>query len=342
MPGDDDETKDTGLAIHTIAADFDPAKIEQRPFLVSPLLLRGHVTAILAPGGVGKSVFSISLGISVALGQRLLGYDIRERTNVLLVNNEDDCSEIDRRVAGICEHWEIPFGDLDQRVFILAGYGSPLVLAEQRRDGTVEPTDAVDGLISEMRGRKVGLLVLDPFVSLHRVEENNNVAVEQVLSILRRIANETGAADLLVHHTRKGQGGNAESHAGDADAGRGASALVYGTRAAFTLARMSKETAKKSHIEWDLGNRLFRLDSAKSNYAVKDAEATWFEMRSHGLPNGDGVGVPVPFNFAEIEERLAEEREANTRQEREQRILEVAETVSRLMTGCKQRQPEIV
>jgi hypothetical protein len=232
------------------------------------LLLRGHVTAILAPGGVGKSVFSISLGISVALGQRLLGYDIRERTNVLLVNNEDDCSEIDRRVAGICEHWEIPFGDLDQRVFILAGYGSPLVLAEQRRDGTVEPTDAVDGLISEMRGRKVGLLVLDPFVSLHRVEENNNVAVEQVLSILRRIANETGAAVLLVHHTRKGQGGNAESHAGDADAGRGASALVYGTRAAFTLARMSKETAKKSHIEWDLGNRLFRLDSAKSNYAV--------------------------------------------------------------------------
>ena len=88
--------------------------------------------------------------------------------------------------------------------------------------------------------------------------ENDNVAVEQVLSILRRIANETGAAVLLIHHTKKSQGGNAESHAGDAEAGRGASALVYGTRVTFTLAKMAKDTAKNKGIEPDLGARLCR------------------------------------------------------------------------------------
>ena len=38
----------------------------------------------------------------------MLNKKVIEQTNVLLLNNEDDEDELKRKVAGICQHFNIP------------------------------------------------------------------------------------------------------------------------------------------------------------------------------------------------------------------------------------------
>ena len=51
------------------------------------------------------------------------------------------------------------------------------------------------------------LLILDPFVRLHRIDENASGEVAPLLAFLRELQRRHGTAVLVVHHARKGGGG---------------------------------------------------------------------------------------------------------------------------------------
>ena len=51
------------------------------------------------------------------------------------------------------------------------------------------------------------LLILDPFVRLHRIDENASGEVAPLLAYLRELQRRHGVAVLVVHHARKGGGG---------------------------------------------------------------------------------------------------------------------------------------
>ena len=97
-------------------------------------------------------------------------------------------------------------------------------------------------MIAEIQRNDIKLLVVDPFVRCHAVRENDNDAIDTVMSQFSKIAMETECAVLLVHHTGKTAG---RDIVGDPDAGRGASSLVWGARVASTLTVMSKNDAQK-------------------------------------------------------------------------------------------------
>ncbi len=69
--------------------------------------------------------------------------------------------------------------------------------------------------VSELRPR---LLLLDPFVRLHRVDENVSAEVAPLLAYLRELQRAYGAAVAVVHHARKGA-----AHARGGQALRGSS-----------------------------------------------------------------------------------------------------------------------
>jgi hypothetical protein len=63
---------------------------------------------------------------------------------------------------------------------------------------------SLDQTVAELQPR---LLVLDPFVRLHRIDENASGEVAPLLAYLRELQRSHGIAVIVVHHAKKGAGG---------------------------------------------------------------------------------------------------------------------------------------
>ncbi len=127
-----------------------------------------------------------------------------------------------------------------------------------------------------------------------------------------QIAERTGAAIELVHHTRKRT--TSEPDAGDA---RGASALVNAMRSVRMLAPMSDDEAGQFELADD-PDRYFRIVPVKTNLAQRTRDHEWRELVSVALGNapdggrGDEVGAvrawkPPAFASPEQLEKIVAE-----------------------------------
>jgi hypothetical protein len=137
--------------------------------------------------------------------------------------------------------------------------------------------------VEELIRRGITLLVVDSFIKSHRVSENKNEHIDFVATLWSEVADRANCVVLLVHHFRKG------GSSGDADAFRGASALIDASRAAVSVARMTEEEAEKLGIEPRERRSYIRVDNAKLNLAKEPDEVTWMKLHSIVLPNGDDV-----------------------------------------------------
>ena len=280
----------------TVSKNFtaDIANIPPREWLVDHLCLKKYITSLVAPGGVGKSSLALALGISVASNNDILNLGVRKQANVLIINNEDSDDELKRRIAGITTQFGINPISLKNTLFYESGYEKKYMLSEMSDGGQKETAFAAD-LIEYMLDKDIGLLIVDPFVSTHNAPENDNTAIDQVMSIYRRVAAKTGASITLIHHTRKQD--TKGSSAGNADIARGASALKDAVRVVATLTPMSTVEAKAITFDAQKQSRHFRLDFAKQNFSPACVNAWWFRMESCLIDNGEHVGVPVPVNL---------------------------------------------
>ena len=89
-------------------------------------------------------------------------------------------------------------------------------------------------LAATITERAIATVIVDPFVSSHAVRENSNEAIDAITKRWKRLAQETGCAVVLVHHTKKL--GDREATAED---GRGAVALRDAARVVLTLNGMT-------------------------------------------------------------------------------------------------------
>jgi hypothetical protein len=235
----------------------------------------------------------------MASGEALLGLKPHGLLRVWYVNLEDPREEIERRIAAICLHYRIDPGALGDRLFF-DGREIEIILAEQARTGVKLAVPVEDALVSALNNGGFDVLILDPFVSTHRVAENDNGAIDAVAKTFGRIAGKTDCAIELIHHVRK-TGGNEIT----AEDGRGASALVAAARSVRVLNPMTKEEAEASGVGEE--RRLyFRSDVGKANLAPPSTKASWFRMQSVSLGNGtpnalyddsDYVGVVVLWQW---------------------------------------------
>jgi len=110
---------------------------------------------------------------------------------VLLYAAEDALHVVRQRLEGICAASHLRIEDLDVQVIT-----APSVRLDQLAD-----RDRLEHTIAHLAPR---LLILDPFVRLHRVDENASGEVAPLLASLRELQRRHGLAVLLVHHARKG------------------------------------------------------------------------------------------------------------------------------------------
>jgi len=156
----------------------------------------------------GKSFLALDVAVAVASGAPCLRRFRPARTRrVLLFAAEDALHVVRARLVGIAQAAGVAFETLDIQVITAPTVRLDLPEDQQRLRETVallRPT----------------LLVLDPFVRLHRIDENAAAEVAPVLAYLRDLERHFHTAVLLVHHARKGAG-----HARAGQALRGSSEL---------------------------------------------------------------------------------------------------------------------
>lgn len=269
------------------ATPFDAARALSHPpraWVYSHFLIRRFLSVLGAPGGIGKTAYAMTVGVAVALDLALLGEAVHEPGAVWVYNLEDPQDELDRRVLAIAHQHEIEPARLQSCLYVDNGRDKPLIVARRLETGEIIATPLVDELIAELKRRDIRLLIVDPFVKSHRLEENRNEQIDFAAQQWSRVAEEADCAILLVHHFRKGLGAN-----GDADAFRGASALIDAARAAVSLAIMTEAEASQFGIGQADRKLYLRLDNAKLNLARPPAEAMWLRLCDVELHNGDHI-----------------------------------------------------
>lgn len=292
-----------------VLPDLDFMQLPRREWVLGNRLLARYITATFAPGGVSKSTFSMVTAAAIATGQDLTGEGVHKSGPVWVINNEDDHTELMRRLAGICLQFNIQWADLQKNLYITSGYGSPYTISTTNEDGSISAHPNAEKIIEQIKVKGIVHLVVDPFISTHESDENDNNAIQHVVDSFKHIAAQTGVSIEIIHHTRKG-GGDSETHAANVEAGRGASSLKDACRVAVTLAKMNDASAEDNGVDAELQRRLVRLDQGKGNFALPDDAVTWFKLESVSIGNGDQVGVPIPFDLDAVRAaHVAEQRE---------------------------------
>jgi len=130
--------------------------------------------------------------------------------------------------------------------------------------------------------RKLDIITLDPLVKLHSVGENDNNAMDEVASILTRMAIKHNIAVDVPHHNSKGP-----AEPGNEKRGRGASSTKDAFRLVYTLTPMNPDEGKEFGLSEADRRFLIRMDSGKVNIAPPSEDATWFRLVGVNIGNGN-------------------------------------------------------
>jgi len=191
-----------------------------------------------------KSFLALDIAVSVASATPCLRqFPVRRQGTVLLFPAEDSLAVVRQRLEGICTAARLSLNSLPIEVIT-----APALRLDKESDREL--------LSNTVQRLKPILLILDPLIRLHRLDENDASQVAGLLSFLRQLQREFQLAVLLVHHARKGSNssrpgqalrGSSELH------GWGDSNLYMRRRAQeLTLSTEHRAAPSRDHIPLEL------------------------------------------------------------------------------------------
>jgi len=167
---------------------------ERPPWLIEGLWAEQAVGILGGEPKCCKSFLALDMAVSVASGQPCLRqFPVSHTGPVLLFPAEDALSVVRERLEGICSAARVSIEALPLYVITAPRLLLDVPQDRQRLRATVEAI-------------RPALVVLDPFIRLHRADENASKEMAPLLGYLRELQREFATAVLLVHHARKGSG----------------------------------------------------------------------------------------------------------------------------------------
>jgi hypothetical protein len=171
-----------------------PVRAESQRWLVTGLWSEQAVGVVGGEPKCAKSFLALDLAVAVASATPCLRhFPVSRPGRVLLYAAEDALHIVRRRLEGICAAVGCDLAELDIHVITAPTVRLDLPVDCRRLQRTVEHL-------------KPRLLILDPFVRLHRIDENASGEVAPLLAYLRELQRRYELAVLLVHHAKKGGG----------------------------------------------------------------------------------------------------------------------------------------
>lgn len=270
-------------------------QIAPRRWAYGKFMLFGSASVIGAVDGAGKGNLAVGVIIAFTTGLEVLGEKVWRTGKVGVVTYEDDEDEWRRRIAAACILLGADYAKVMANVRFIYKPDGKVTFAQQALKGGPLFPDS-DKIIRGMRRLGIVALIVDPFNNAHSMDDgNNNVLITCVAYEFSRIAKETGATVLALHHLRKGA-------TGDIDDLMGATALRANFRSCRIFVRMTRDEARQLQLPENENWRYLRIAGTKSNYAPPPDKVFWYKLASVPLnngtdeyPDGDNMGVATPW-----------------------------------------------
>ena len=167
--------------------------IEENPqrWLIDQLWGASSVGVIGGAPKCSKTWLALDMSLSVATGTACLNrYEVPQPGPVLVYLAEDSLAIVRERVEGIARHRGLQLDSVPLHVIT-----APVL----RLDRDPHRTQ----LRETARRLRPRLLLLDPLVRLHGIDENHAGEVAELLAYFRSLQRELDLSVVLVHHTRK-------------------------------------------------------------------------------------------------------------------------------------------
>jgi AAA domain len=171
-------------------------------WLVEELWCARAVGVIGGAPKCAKTWLGLDMALSVATGTPCLGkYAVPEPGPVLIYLAEDALPVVRQRVDGMAKHRGLDLAGVEIHVIT-----APVLRLDRDPDRM--------RLLETTRRLRPRLLLLDPLVRLHGIDENNASEVAALLAYFRSLQRQFDVSVLLVHHTRKNAAGGAAAGLG--------------------------------------------------------------------------------------------------------------------------------
>ena len=166
--------------------------ITRKPsWLIDQLWTHQAVGVIGGSPKSGKTWLALEIAVSVASGTACLGrFDVLSPGLVLIYAAEDSAIAVRSRLETLARLHQVDFNQLDVHI----------ITVDSLR---LDHPEHQDRLESTLMLYKPALLILDPLVRIHAIDENVAGQVSILLGYIRSLQRKTGAAIALVHHVRK-------------------------------------------------------------------------------------------------------------------------------------------
>lgn len=213
------------------------------------ILLNRSLLLIAGAKKVRKTFLAYNFGVALATGKSFAGFEIKQQSNVFIFSAEGGYFPNRERIQTMCKDVE---QEARQRLNIC--FDSRLKLENY--------TD-IDKIVATIKEYQPEVLVIDPFVKFHGLEENSAKEMGHILDQLRILIEDYKLSIILVHHLGKDQTHGA----------RGSSAILGEYDSCITLTKEGSENKHQNKIEFDLRHSI----SPDSRKLLFNSKTFWFE-----------------------------------------------------------------
>lgn len=258
--------------------------VPEPPTIIDGILHQGAKMIVTGDSKSGKTCLLTNLAICIAEGWKWLGHKCK-RGKVLYINMEVMQSDFEARYKAIYKAYGKPASEKGMDNFItwnLRGKAEPLEKLAPK-------------IVRRCRNQNFLAIIVDPIYKVQGGDENNAEAIGKFCALFDKIAEETGASMIYVHHHAKGaQGGRKAMDRGSGSGvfARDADAIV--DFSGLVLDPNAKELVKV--LTGDLTHEPIplQMEMVLRSFATPAPERMFFEFPLHVIDSShilDGAAV---------------------------------------------------
>lgn len=276
-------------------SDFIDDLPEQAPELISGILRQGHKMLVAGPSKSGKSFSLIELCVSIAEGQKWLGFQCKQG-KVLYINLEIDPASVKHRFADIYTAMSIPWTNgRNIMVWNLRGYARKL-------------DELAPKIIRKIQNENVSAVILDPIYKVITGDENNASEMGAFCNQFDKICAAAGVSMIYCHHHSKGAQGAKKAM----DRASGSGVFARDPDALIDIVPLEMTEDFKNNYRDDPKATPWRVEFVLREFPSPEPINVWFSWPLHKVDTSDDMAALSPQGSANANLMKSSRRSSST------------------------------